>query len=309
MRIISLQPFATDILARFGVGWDLVGVTHRCEVPSSSSKAQVLTGTDSKSSVPLDEDALRFAAGVSQSSLNVGALKTLVPDIILAEIADPNPTEFIAWAEAYLRKATERKVRVVNISIGSLEQMYSVVEQIGSFTGDAAEARKLANKTKAQLMAWADSFFERCKGKKVVVLSSVEPVIIAERWIPDLVKMLGARAVEREPERKEQPLTWPEIVSGRPDVIVVAPEGVSLAESVKTLKVVQELPNWDDLPAVKRGEVIFCSGIEMYRPGPKFLRGAAVLVSAVAGLDSGYITERDEYYKVRYLELHRHKFL
>jgi iron complex transport system substrate-binding protein len=309
VRIISLQPFATDILARFGVGWDLVGVTHRCEVPSSSSKAQVLTARDVQVYVGLDENDCKFAAGVSQPSLNVGALKTLVPDVIVAEINDPNPPEFIAWAEAYLRKATERKVRVIDTSIGSLEQMYSVVEQIGSLTGNAVEARKLAGKTKAQLMAWADSFFERCKGKKVVVLSSVEPVVMAERWIPDLVKLLGARAIERDPERKDRPPTWPEIVSGRPDVIVVAPEGMPLAESVKTLKVVQELPNWEDLPAVKRGEVIFCSGVELYRPGPKFLHGAAILVSAVAGLDSGYITERDEYFKVRYLELHRHKFL
>jgi iron complex transport system substrate-binding protein len=187
--------------------------------------------------------------------------------------------------------------------------MYGVVEQIGSLTGDQAEARKLASKTKAQLMAWADSFFERCKGKKVVVLSSVSPVAIAEQWIPDLVKLLGARAIERDPEQKNKPLTWPDIVAGRPDVIVVAPLGAPLSESVKTLKVVQELPNWEDLPAVKRGEVIFSSGVELYRPGPKFLRGAAILVSAVAGLDSGYITERDEYFKVRYLELHRHKFL
>jgi iron complex transport system substrate-binding protein len=241
--------------------------------------------------------------------LDIAKLKVLIPDIVLAEVCDPNPAEFVAWAEAFLTKATERKVKVVDISISSLEQMHSVVEEIGSLTGDAPEARKFANKTKAQLMAWADSFFERCKGKKVVVLSSVNPVVVAERWIPDLVKLLGARTIEREPEKQVQPLTWEEVVAGRPDVIVVAPEGRPLMESVKTLKVVQDLPGWEETPAVKRGEVIFCSGVELYRPGPKFLRGAAILVSAVAGLDSGYITERDEYFKIRYLELHRHKFL
>jgi iron complex transport system substrate-binding protein len=246
---------------------------------------------------------------LGQPSLDVGALKSIIPDVVLAEVRDANPTEFVAWAEAYLRKATERRVKVIDISISTLEQMYAVVEEIGGLTGDAPEARKFANKNKAQLMAWADSFFERCKGKKVVVLSSVEPVITAERWIPDLVKLLGARTIERPPEAQGRSLTWPEIIAGRPDVLVVAPEGKPLLESVKSLKSVQELPDWEELPAVKRGEVIFCSGIELYRPGPKFLRGAAILVSAVAGLDSGYITERDEYFKIRYLELHRHKFL
>lgn len=309
MRIVSLQPFATDILAHFGVGADLVGVTHLCNVPGGATKAQVLTVAESKPTAAPDEDGRTLAAGMGQDSLNVGALKSLVPDIILAEIRAPHPAEFITWAEAYLLKVTERRVKVVDISVSNLEQMFSVVEQIGGLVADPAEARKLANKTKAQLMAWADSFFERCKGKKVVVLSSIAPFVVAERWIPDVVKLLGAKTIQRAPERKDQPLTWPDIVAGRPDVIIVAPLGMLLAESVKVLKIVQELPNWEDIPAVKRGEVIFCSGVELYRPGPKFLRGAAILVSAVAGLDSGYITERDEYFKVRYLELHRHKFL
>jgi iron complex transport system substrate-binding protein len=309
VRIVSLQPFATDILARFGVGVDLVGVTHLCEVPKSSSRAQVLTARVAKAPSLVDTDDERLAVGLGQPSLDVGALKSIIPDVVLAEVRDANPTEFVAWAEAYLRKATERRVKVIDISISTLEQMYAVVEEIGGLTGDAPEARKFANKNKAQLMAWADSFFERCKGKKVVVLSSVEPVITAERWIPDLVKLLGARTIERPPEAQGRSLTWPEIIAGRPDVLVVAPEGKPLLESVKSLKSVQELPDWEELPAVKRGEVIFCSGIELYRPGPKFLRGAAILVSAVAGLDSGYITERDEYFKIRYLELHRHKFL
>ena len=36
---------------------------------------------------------------------------------------------------------------------------------------------------------------------------------------------------------------------------------------------------------------------------------AAVLLSAMAELDSGYITKRDEFYRLRFVELHRHRFL
>jgi iron complex transport system substrate-binding protein len=92
-------------------------------------------------------------------------------------------------------------------------------------------------------------------------------------------------------------------------VIVVAPVGFNLSESVKTFSKVVTLPEWESLPAVKRGEVIFAAGDALYRPGPRLVKGAAVLISAIAGLDSGYITERDEYFKLRYLELHRHRFL
>jgi ABC-type Fe3+-hydroxamate transport system substrate-binding protein len=78
---------------------------------------------------------------------------------------------------------------------------------------------------------------------------------------------------------------------------------------VKTLKTLQEMNHWEDIPAVKRGDVVFAEGVALYSPGPRFLDGAAVLVSVLAGLESGYITQRDEYFKLRFVELHRHKFL
>jgi iron complex transport system substrate-binding protein len=129
------------------------------------------------------------------------------------------------------------------------------------------------------------------------------------RWFPDLIRLLGAKSIDPVLSRPAEALAWAEIVKARIDVLVVAPENYSIAESVKTLSILQILPGWDDIPAVKRGEVIFASGTDLYRPGPRFLKGAAIVVSAIAGLDSGYITERDEYFKVRYLELHRHRFL
>ena len=63
------------------------------------------------------------------------------------------------------------------------------------------------------------------------------------------------------------------------------------------------------LGAVKRGEVIFMSGRQLYAPGPGIVRAAACVVSGMAGLDSGYITKRDEFYRLRFVELHRHRFM
>jgi hypothetical protein len=95
-------------------------------------------------------------------------------------------------------------------------------------------------------MARADSFFDRCKGKRVVAFSSIKPLCVAERWIPDLVRMTGARCLERDEGRQSQTFTWEEIVAARPDVLIVAPEGASLSESVRTLALVQDLPQWEE---------------------------------------------------------------
>jgi iron complex transport system substrate-binding protein len=309
VRIVSLQPFATDILSRFGVGWDLVGVTHLGEPPPNATQAVVLTKPLQQQVRYLDDDAKQLALGLSRYPLDVGQLKALVPDVVLADVQAQEKPEFMAWAEEYLTREVGRRVKVCDISVESLDAVYRVIEDLGGLVGNRVDARKLASNIKAQLMLWADSFFDRCRGKQVVVISNVDPMKIEGRWFPDLIRLFGGQALEKGPEPQKTELTWHDITTSRVDAIVVALENGALAQSVKALPLLQALPGWEDIPGVKRGEVVFAAGTDLYRPGPRFLKGAAILVSAMAGFDSGYITERDTYFKVRYLELHRHRFL
>jgi iron complex transport system substrate-binding protein len=309
VRIVALQPFAIDILDRFGIGWDLVGGTHRAEIPPNAQHAAVLTRPPQHPFRYLDNDARRLAEGLTHDSLDVSQLKSVVPDIILADIREDDKLGFISWAENYLTREVGRTVKVRDISVGSLEAVYQLIEELGALVGNRVEARRLASTIKAQLMHWADSFFDRCRGKQVAVISQVDPIVIEGRWFSDLIRMFGGKPIERAPQRGDIPLKWSDLVAARVDVIIVAPEHGTITQSVQTLSVLQTLPGWEDVPAVKRGEVIFAPGSDLYRPGPRFLKGAAIVLSAMAGLDSGYITGRDEYYKVRYLELHRHRFL
>jgi iron complex transport system substrate-binding protein len=309
VRIVSLQPFAADIMSRFGVGWDLVGVTHLGDPPPNATHAVVVTKPLQQQIRYLDEDAKRLALGLSRYPLDVSQLKALVPDVVLTDVQGADRAEFIAWAEEYLTREVGRKVAVHDISVESLDAVYRVIEDLGGLVGNRVDARRLASKIKAQLMSWADSFFDRCRGKQVIVLSDIDPITIEGRWFPDLIRLLGGKPVELHGEQPKAAVTWKDLVEARIDVIVVAAENSSISQITKTLPLLQAQPGWDDIPAVKRGEVIFAPGTDLYRPGPRFLKGTAILVSAVAGLDSGYITERDDYFKIRYLELHRHRFL
>lgn len=309
MRIVALEPFAQDILGRFGAELELVGISHRADLPSENSQAVVVTRQRHHNQFYDDNEASGCAEGLTRDFLDFRQLKALSPDVVLADIRSEDTEVFIAWAENYLSRELGREVSIQDIRVNGLDDVYRVIEELGALVGNRIDARVLVNAIKAQLMQWADSFFDRCRGKQVAVLSKVDPIVIEGRWFPDLIRLFGGRSVERAPGQRHIPLTWSDIVAARVDVIIVAPENDSIADSVKALPKLQGLPNWEDLPAVKRGEVIFAPGNDLYRPGPRFLKGAAILVSAVAGLDSGYITEREEYLRVRYLELHRHRFL
>lgn len=309
MRIISLKPAITDTVVRLSPPSDLVGVTHLCGVPAEFTKAVVLTKAPSAATSYPDADSHRLARGLCEYHLSIDELVARNPELILTEVRDPEGDEFTRWAEARLSKLTGRRVLIKSLAAADLSGVYNLIEEVGAALGQRAEARKLAGTIKAQVLSWGDSFFNRCRGKRVVVLSGLEPLKVEQGWIADLVKLVGARPIELPSERQGSEITWSDVTASRPDVIVVAPLGFKLTESVKTFSKVVALPEWESLPAVKRGEVIFAAGDALYRPGPRLVKGAAVLISAIAGLDSGYITERDEYFKLRYLELHRHRFL
>jgi len=312
MRVVSLQPYATDVVAYCDKAQSLVGVTDRCDLQSSVGLApEILTREDNRFSfvgAVEERDEERLARGLSAPGLDLEKLRQVQPDLILAAIAEDDRERFREWAEAYISGRTGRRVVVCDVSIQGLEGVYGVIEAISGAVGQAAEGRQLASKIKGQLMIWADSFFDRSRGKKLVIVAEVTPLRIASGWLPDLARLFSAQSIiVRSKDRGDS--AWNELVAARPDVILVALEGLPVSASIKTVTALQNFPGWDDIPAVKRGEVVFASGEDLYRPGPRFLKGAAVLVSALAGLESGYITERDEYFKLRFVELHRHRFL
>ncbi len=307
MKIISLEPYITDVLVYLGVTEKLVGVSHRCEQPSSTSVVTVVTTPAVVSQVSgLDG---RVAKELCTDFVDVEQLLSLAPDLVLTEseqLAQPGGAR---WIQEYLETRLGKKVLIAAFSARTVDAMYGVFEEIGKLVGNVQGGRDLGHRLKAQLMDWSDSFYPRMKNKRVTVLSSVAPLRLAGKWIPDLVKCASAAPQHYVVGDGEKETSWSEIVSFRPDVIIVAPEGYSLDESVKTLKYLERAKEWEGLPAVKRGEVVFCDGLGLYRPGPKLLSGAAILISAIAGLESGYITKRDEFFRLRWVELHRHRFV
>lgn len=309
MRIASLEPFISDIIDFCGASAVLVGVSDACELSDSSLDPSIVTTPPDQAPQYTSADDQRISRGLASHPVDVKKLVASKPDLILTHVTDAERSTFIPFAEEYFEAWVGRRVVVQDVSVISLATMYEEIETVGGRVGKSREARELAGRIKAQLMEWADSFFDRSRGKKILLLSSVEPLRIETRWFSSFAKLFSCQLFNREPKRRDTQLQWSEIRDFRPDVIVVAPPRGGVSASVRSLGTLEGLDGWESLPAVKRGDVFFCDGKDLYRPGPRFLKGAAVFVSALAGLESGYITQRDEFFKLRFLELHRHRFL
>lgn len=309
MRIVSLHPLATDVLDYCGVGWDLVGITHVCAKPTNAAKANILTVGPLRPFKYYNANHKRLAAGLSQYPLNIEQMKDCIPDIILADISEPNKEEFIRWAEGFLRKEIGRPVSIRHLATHSLSEVYNTMEEVGGLIGKRILAGKLVEDIKVHVTSWAQDYSILCKGKKVLLLSETDPFVLEAGWVDDLIHLFGAVTCEKHDATHSVAITWPEILQERPDVIFVAPHNAFLNQSVKRLSILETSEGWEELPAVKRGQVFFAPGMDLYRPGPKFLKGLAAFVAAMAGIDKPIMKDQDDYYRIRQVEMYRHKLL
>ena len=307
MRIAALEPFLCELVLSFDRGADLVAVSEGAVCDASVPRV-----TRGASGSAAARGAL-LPAPLASRPIDIALLKAAAPDLVLTSLPDLNgpdaPAGQAAVMERELSSVLGKDIRLISYNPLRLEDIYGVWEKAGVDLGAGARGRTLAGRTRAQFMDWADNFYERSKSKRVSVIGGVDPFSVMGRWVPDMVQLLSAVS-QTQPGSADRVVEWSDITAFRPDVLIVAPSGMPLVQSSKLFAVLEKLPGWEDLPAVKRGECFFADGCAHFHdPGPSLMESMGVLASAVGGMDSGYITKRDSFFRLRYLELHRHKYV
>ena len=308
MRIVSLEPYITDLALFFGKGEDLVGVTHRCQFDKPEIQPLVLTAPRAVRSTQH-----YFNPILSRDAIDVQLLRQVSPDVIVATLVSQLPSNEISREEILtiqqeLAKLINKEIKLLDYNPLRLDQIFEDSDRLARELRVTDRGSSIGRLAKAQLMDWGANFYDRMKNKKVVLIANIEPLFLGGLWIPDMIHALSAISMIKPGAINHLKVTWQDIVEFKPDVLVVAPEGYDLKKSMATFKELEKLPNWEELPAVKRGEVVFCDGVtHFYNPGPKIIDSFAIMVSAIAGFESGYITKRDSFYRLRWLELQRHR--
>src|SRR5215213_5251227 len=90
MRIVSLLPSATEIVAALGLGDELVGRTHECDFPPDVASVPVVTSDLGETANATSREInARVAASIHGGSsiykLDLEALAEAKPDLILTQ--------------------------------------------------------------------------------------------------------------------------------------------------------------------------------------------------------------------------------
>ena len=90
MRILSLQPTATEILFALGLGRQIVGVSHECTYPPAALKLPIVVratiDSDTLSSGEIDAAVREAAAGGKRLyAIDRDLVRKLKPDLVFTQ--------------------------------------------------------------------------------------------------------------------------------------------------------------------------------------------------------------------------------
>ena len=113
---------------------------------------------------------------------------------------------------------------------------------------------------------------------RVSVLEWVDPLFCAGHWLAEMIEIAGGN--DRFARKREDSIriTWQELWEWQPEVIIVAPCGYNESQAREQIKLLETLPGWNKMPAVKAGRVYpVDANAYLVRPGPRLIEGLEIL--------------------------------
>ncbi|MFD1587714.1 cobalamin-binding protein [Halorientalis brevis] len=272
-RIVSLLPSATEIV--YALGLEPVGVSHECDYPPEATEKPVVNRSridPDASSQAINDQVASAEDGDGVYEIDTATLAALDPDLVISQgICDVCAVDEVLVEEAIERTGID--AAVLTTDPHSLDDVFADVRRIGDATGRTERAAELV----ADLRERVDAIEQTIAGMdderpSVAVLDWLDPVMVAGHWVPEMVAMAGGEYGLAAPGDRSEPREWTEITEYDPEVLVAAPCGFELEQTVANVDELTERPGWDELTAVEDGRAYALDGHNyVNRPGPRLV--------------------------------------
>jgi len=286
MRIVSLLPSATEIVAALGLTDELVGITHECDWPPEIAGTPVMTRSVNDLSTSSSGDIHRLVSdavhgGSSLYVLDEQALEAAHPDLILTqELCQVCAVSYREVNE--VARAIDADITVVSLEPTSLEGILNTISTVGAMTDAEDEAVELVETLRTRLGIVETRANERRKegheAPRVVGLEWLDPPFAVGHWVPEQIRRAGGWDLLGQDGQASHQTDWAAIVDVDPEMIVLMPCGFHLSETVAEWERTPRPIGWKSIEAVRRGNVFAVDGSAYFsRPGPRVLDGIEML--------------------------------
>jgi len=271
-RIVSFLPSATEIAWTIGAGGDLVGRSHECDFPPEVKALPIV----SKPALPIGEMtqgeidsavASHLASGASLYEVDEVLLRDLEPDVVftqdLCQVCAPSGTELTRAL-----KMLPSNPEVLWLTPRNLAEIEDNILDVGRVTKRIAAAAELVRTNRERIASVRDAV-SGVTPRRIVFLEWTDPPFSPGHWVPEMIDIAGGFDSNGRPGSESSRMTWESVVESSPEMIIVAPCGYGLAQSVEAAEAIPQVP----------GARVIAVDANAYfaRPGPRVTEGIELL--------------------------------
>ena len=286
MRIVSLLASGTEIVCGLGAGANLVGRSHECDNPEWVRELPVCTRPAfdvEVSSGEIDAEVRRrLKIGEPLYHVDTELIRRLEPDLLITqehcEVCAVTPNDIARTGCAGLAS------QVIALSAGSVRGIYDGILAVGQTIERSAAAVSLVEEMQRRIAAIRDAVRHK-PAPTVVMLEWTDPIFSMGNWGPELVEAANGRLLLGQAGQHSAAISWETLCSADPDFLIIAPCGYHLEKSRREAAILEALPGWLELRAVRDGKVVFADGNKFFnRSGTTIVETVEIIAEILHGL-------------------------
>ncbi|WP_009631759.1 cobalamin-binding protein [Synechocystis sp. PCC 7509] len=282
LKIVSLLPSATEIVAALGLTEAIVGRSHECDYPTEIQNRPVCTKARLDSKKPsgkIHEDVTNIVqSALSIYQINMDVLQQLQPTHIITQDQCDVCAVSLAEVEKAVANLTANHPKVISLQPNIITDLWADIERVADELG--VESRRLVEDLEARVNICTQktqqlSIMER---PTVACIEWIDPLMIAANWVPELVTFAGGQCLFSVAGKNAPQVTWETLVATNPDVFIFMPCGFDLERTRAEAMLLKNRPEWQNLHAVQSGRVYVTDGNAYFnRPGPRLVDSVEIL--------------------------------
>ncbi len=281
-RIVSLLPSSTEIVAALGFRDQLVGRSHECDYPAGVEALPVCTEPKFDPHGTSAEIDQRVKA-ILQESLSVyrvdaELMQSLAPSVVVTQ----SQCEVCAVSFDEVQRMTcdflDTDAQLVSLEPNGLEDVFADIQRVADALGAPERGTALLSQIRRRMDTITAQAADLPHKPTVALIEWIDPPMAAGNWMPSLVEMAGGVNLFGEAGQHSPWLDWEAFIASDPDVIIALPCGYDMATTCAEMPLLAARPGWNDLRAVREGQVYVTDGNQYFnRPGPRLAESLEIL--------------------------------
>lgn len=253
MRVVSICPSNTEVVAYLGKTEFLVGVDDYSDWPASVLQLPRL-GPD--------------------LSIDIDKVAALKPDLVLASLSVPGMEKNIEALEA-------KQLPYIILNPNSLKEIAEDIRTVG----EALDCEALGNEK-------ANTFLHEIESiRKQAAIQTERPTLYWEwwpkpvftpgsvNWLTEISELAGAENIFATEDVASVQTDWEDVKARNPDHICMV--WVGIKEEKMNPKLVIKRPGWNEMKAIQQNKIHVLEESLYCRPSPRLLEGLRKLVEVI----------------------------